>query len=144
MFAVACCRDRARRAISGEALADGDLAVPFIYRHIGARSKASGLDVTESRLSLRPDLRSPNGLYGAPLAVLLQDLAWVTIVRLAPLVVPIQINVRIRQQVPDATELFAVGQTNRRGRALQATEAPVYERPTTRAWSRSWRAAGPR
>jgi acyl-coenzyme A thioesterase PaaI-like protein len=106
---------------------DRDHDIPFIYRHIGALSVSDGFDAAESRLKLRPDLRGPNGVYAAPLGVLLQDLSSVTIARFAPLVVPIQLSIRIRQPVPEATELFATGVTHRRGRAVQATEASVYD-----------------
>jgi acyl-coenzyme A thioesterase PaaI-like protein len=103
--------------------------IPFIYRHVGARSVGKGLDAAESRLQLRPDLCGPNGIYAATLGVLLQDLSSVTIARVAPLVVPIQLSIRIRKPVSDTTELFATGVTHRRGKTVQATEASVYDSP---------------
>jgi acyl-coenzyme A thioesterase PaaI-like protein len=101
--------------------------IPAIYKQIGARLEALDADRGEGTLVIRPNLRQLNGPSAAALAVLLQDLSAVTIARWAPLVVPIQINVRILAAAADVGELFAHGITLRRGRAVQATDAGYYD-----------------
>jgi acyl-coenzyme A thioesterase PaaI-like protein len=101
--------------------------IPAIYKQVGARIEALSEDDGEGTLSIRPNLRSLNGPSAAALAVLLQDLSAVTIARFAPLVVPIQINVRILAAARDTAEVFARGTTLRRGRAVQATDAAYFD-----------------
>jgi acyl-coenzyme A thioesterase PaaI-like protein len=121
-------------------------AVPFIYPYVNARTMALSEDEATGTLIVRDDLRVGRGPSAAALAVVLQDLSAVTIARFAPLVVPIQINVRIRRAAGAARELVVAGSTLRRGRAVMATEArmaDVDDPTTTVAWATgSWATMG--
>jgi acyl-coenzyme A thioesterase PaaI-like protein len=100
---------------------------PEIYKLVSARLRDLDEDHGEGTLPIRPGLRNLNGPSAAALAVLLQDLSAVTIARFAPLVVPIQINVRIRATAAGVETLIAKGETTRRGRAVQFTDAQYYD-----------------
>jgi acyl-coenzyme A thioesterase PaaI-like protein len=96
-----------------------------IYRHVGSRSKPLSDDTAEGRLVLRRDLRSPNGPFASAIGIFMQDLAGVNIFRLAPLIVPVQIDIHIRDSAAGVSELTARGEIVRRGRTLMVTRAQI-------------------
>src|SRR6478735_4427642 len=83
--------------------------IPAIYKQVGARLEPLDDDRGEGTLAIRANLRTLNGPSAAALAVLLQDLSAITIARFAPLVVPIQINVRILAAAAGVDQVFAHG-----------------------------------
>jgi acyl-coenzyme A thioesterase PaaI-like protein len=101
--------------------------IPFIYGQVGARTRSLSEDSAAGTLTVRDDLRVWRGPSAAALAVLLQDLSAVTVARFAPLIVPVQIDVRIRPSALTAAELSAEGTTLYRGRTIMATEAQVVD-----------------
>ncbi len=102
-------------------------APPFMYRYVGARSHPGTGDTADGTLRVRADLRGPNGLFASPLAIFFHDLSGIAVVRYAPLVVPIQVNVRVRSSAGAAEELVGHCELTRRGRSIMASEARMYD-----------------
>ena len=96
-----------------------------IYRHVGSGSKPLSDDSAEGRLALRSDLRGLNGPFASAIGIFMQDLAGVNIFRLAPLIVPVQIDLHIRDAAVGVSELVARGEIVRKGRTLMVTRAQI-------------------
>lgn len=99
----------------------------LMYLQVGSGSTALTPDTSEGRLALRDDLRDNGNILGAAVGVFLQDLAGVNVAYFAPLVVPTQINLHLRDAARDVAALRGEGELIRRGRTTMVTTARVFD-----------------